>query len=130
MGKSRPLPVQPLQTKIVVNTPAFIIRRARAADAEDFCQMMADPDVYSGLLQLPMPSVEMWRKRLADSEEGKDGQLHLVAERTRQHLCGDGTVRRWAFQWRSRPKAKEWAPRSCRLCATTPTTGPSCCAWS
>ena len=64
-----------------MNTQALLIRRARAADADDFCQMMADAEVYAGLLQLPMPSVEMWRKRLADSEEGKDGQLHLVAER-------------------------------------------------
>ncbi len=70
-----------------MNTPPWLIRRARAADAEDFCQMMADPEVYAGLLQLPMPSVEMWRKRLADSEEGKDGQLHLVAERD-GHVLG------------------------------------------
>ncbi len=67
------------------NTP-LLIRRARVADAEDFCQMMAHPEVYAGLLQLPMPSAELWRKRLADGEEGKDGYLHLVAER-------DGRVR-------------------------------------
>ena len=61
--------------------PPLLIRRARAADAEDFCQMMAEPEVYAALMQLPMPSVEMWRKRLAESEEGRDGHLHLVAER-------------------------------------------------
>ena len=64
-----------------MTAPTPLIRRARVADAEDFCQMMAHPQVNAGLLQLPMPSVEMWRKRLAASEEGKDGQLHLVAER-------------------------------------------------
>ena len=66
---------------------SILIRRARAADAEDFCQLMAEPEVYGALLQLPMPSVEMWRKRLADSEEGKDGQLHLVAQRD-GHVVG------------------------------------------
>jgi putative acetyltransferase len=65
----------------------LLIRRARVADAEDFCSMMAHPEVYAGLLQLPMPSLEMWRKRLADSEEGKDGMLHLVAERD-GHVVG------------------------------------------
>ena len=70
-----------------MNNPPLLIRRARAADAEDFCQMMADPEVYAALMQLPMPSVEMWHKRLADSEEGKDGQLHLVAERD-GHVVG------------------------------------------
>lgn len=68
------------------NTPP-VIRRARVADAEDFCSMMAHPEVYAGLMQLPMPSAEMWRKRLADSEEGKDGMLHLVAERE-GHVVG------------------------------------------
>ncbi len=64
-----------------MNHPPPLIRRARVADAEDFCSMMGHPEVYAALMQLPLPSVEMWRKRLADSEEGKDGHLHLVAER-------------------------------------------------
>ena len=70
-----------------MNHPSLLIRRARAADAEDFRQMMADPAVYADLMQLPMPSVEMWRKRLADGEEGQDGPLHLVAERA-GHVVG------------------------------------------
>ena len=70
-----------------MNQTAPVIRRARVADAEDFCQMMAHPEVYADLMQLPMPSVEMWRKRLAESEEGKDGALHLVAERD-GHVVG------------------------------------------
>lgn len=64
-----------------MNHPSLPIRRARAADAEDFRQMMAEPEVFANLMQLPMPSVEMWCKRLADGEEGQDGPLHLVAER-------------------------------------------------
>lgn len=40
-----------------MNHPSLLIRRARAADAEDFRQMMADPEVYADLMQLPMPSV-------------------------------------------------------------------------
>jgi L-phenylalanine/L-methionine N-acetyltransferase len=64
-----------------MNPAPLVIRRARMADAEDFCTMMSHPEVYAGLLQMPLPTVELWRKRLADSEEGKDGMLHLVAER-------------------------------------------------
>ncbi len=48
--------------------------------------MMAEPEVFAGLMQLPMPSLEMWQKRLAD-EEGKDGHLLLVAERD-GHVVG------------------------------------------
>lgn len=70
-----------------MNHPSLLIRRARAADAEGFRQMMAEPEVFAALMQLPMPSVETWRKRLADSEEGKDGHLHLVAERD-GHVVG------------------------------------------
>ena len=69
------------------NPGPLLIRRARASDAEDFCQMMAHPEVYAGLMQLPMPSVEMWRKRLVDSENGLGDQAHFVAERD-GHVVG------------------------------------------
>jgi L-phenylalanine/L-methionine N-acetyltransferase len=73
-----------------MNNTTVSIRRARAADAEDFCQMMSSPEVYAGLMQLPLPSAEMWRKRLLESEEGKDGHLHLVAERDGQVVGSTG----------------------------------------
>lgn len=59
---------------------AITIRRARAGDAEAFAVLMSDPAVYGGLLQLPYPSVEAWRARLAESDAPGQTDLVLVAE--------------------------------------------------
>jgi len=56
------------------------IRRARASDAEAFALLMADPAVYGGLLQLPYPSIESWRVRLAENDAPGSTDLVLVAE--------------------------------------------------
>jgi L-phenylalanine/L-methionine N-acetyltransferase len=56
------------------------IRRARASDAEAFALLMADPAVYGGLLQLPYPSIESWRSRLAEADVPGNTDLVLVAE--------------------------------------------------
>lgn len=42
------------------------IRRAQPSDYEAFCRTHGDESVYSGTLQLPFPSAEVWRKRLAE----------------------------------------------------------------
>jgi L-phenylalanine/L-methionine N-acetyltransferase len=62
-------------------TPPLLIRRARPADAPDFVRMMGDASVYAGLMQLPMPSEAMWRKRLEEGEDPARPDLHVVAER-------------------------------------------------
>lgn len=46
------------------------IRRAEPTDYEAICQIFAGPQVVWGTLQLPFPSAESWRKRLADPPEG------------------------------------------------------------
>jgi putative acetyltransferase len=46
--------------------PAITIRRAVASDAEAIQATFATPKAMAGTLQLPFPTVEMWRKRLAD----------------------------------------------------------------
>lgn len=46
------------------------IRRAEPTDYEAICQIFAGPKVVWGTLQLPFPSAETWRKRLADPPEG------------------------------------------------------------
>ncbi len=56
----------------------LVYRRATPADAEMLCALMSDPAVYSGLLQLPFPSVDMWRKRLED-QVTQAAALHLLA---------------------------------------------------
>ena len=53
-------------------------RRAEPRDAEALAQFMADPAVFAGLLQLPYPGVEGWRKRL-ESRAHEQDQLHLLA---------------------------------------------------
>lgn len=54
------------------------LRRAVLADAEALAALMADEAVYAGLLQMPYPTAERWRKRL-EPQVADDGSLHLVA---------------------------------------------------
>jgi putative acetyltransferase len=44
----------------------IVIRRAEPADAEAIQQTFLGPKAIAGTLQLPYPSVEMWRRRLAE----------------------------------------------------------------
>ncbi len=46
------------------------IRRAEPGDYEAYQRIMSCPRVIWGTLQVPYPSVEMWRKRLAEPPEG------------------------------------------------------------
>ncbi len=41
-------------------------------------RLMSDPQVFAGLLQMPYPSIELWRKRLEERAEQQD-HLHLLA---------------------------------------------------
>ncbi len=45
----------------------IVIRRAGPADAEAIHSTFTDPKVIAGTLQLPYPSIEMWRRWLASS---------------------------------------------------------------
>jgi putative acetyltransferase len=60
----------------------FTIRRAEPSDAEGLHKIFCDPSVIRGTLQLPFPSIERWRKRLAEPPEGS---FNLLA-------CGEGEV--------------------------------------
>ena len=46
------------------------IRRAEPGDCEAVHKIFCGPKAVWGTLQIPFPSVEMWRKRLTDPEEG------------------------------------------------------------
>jgi putative acetyltransferase len=46
------------------------IRHTEPGDYEAVCKLFAGPKAVRGTLQLPFPSVEMWRKRLAEPPEG------------------------------------------------------------
>ena len=56
------------------------VRRAHAGDAEAFARLMGDSQVLPGLLQLPYPSIEGWRARLAEHDTLGRADLLLVAE--------------------------------------------------
>ena len=70
--------------------PAPLIRRARSSDADAFAQLMGEPAVVSGLLQLPFPSVEAWRTRLAELDTPGRADLLLVAELDGQVVANAG----------------------------------------
>jgi L-phenylalanine/L-methionine N-acetyltransferase len=53
------------------------IRHAEPSDYEAFRETMSQPAAQSGTLQLPLPSLDMWKKRL---EAAKDTDKVLVAE--------------------------------------------------
>lgn len=55
------------------------LRRATPGDAAAFVALMADPQVYGGLMQLPYPSEAQWRQRLEHTDNG-GAELSLVAE--------------------------------------------------
>jgi putative acetyltransferase len=59
-----------------------IIRRTEPDDYEALQRIFSGPRVIAGTLQLPLPSGEMWRQRLADPPEG---MFSLVA-------CADDEV--------------------------------------
>jgi putative acetyltransferase len=48
-----------------------------------FYEMFTSPKVYEGTLQLPYPSREQWRKRIAET----DGYYNLVAV-SGEHVIG------------------------------------------
>jgi len=48
----------------------IVIRHVEPGDYEDARRIFAGPNVIRGTMQLPFPSAELWRKRLAESPEG------------------------------------------------------------
>jgi len=62
-----------------VKSPAGVeFRRASLADAEGLTRLMGQSEVLHNTLQLPMPSAEIWRKRL-DAQIADPLQIHVVA---------------------------------------------------
>jgi L-phenylalanine/L-methionine N-acetyltransferase len=54
----------------------FVIRRVEASDFDGLYRIFSGPRAVWGTLQVPYPSAEVWRKRLADVPEGTH---HLAA---------------------------------------------------
>jgi len=58
----------------------FVIRRAEPNDYESVSQIFTGPQAVRGTLQLPFPSAELWRKRLAEPAEGLFSLLACVGD--------------------------------------------------
>jgi putative acetyltransferase len=56
------------------------VRRATPRDAAAYARLMADPVVYGNLMQLPMPTEELWHARLTESCAPGKPDLLLTAE--------------------------------------------------
>jgi putative acetyltransferase len=63
------------------------IRRAEPDDCSAIYEMFRSPKVYEGTLQIPYPSREVWRKRIAET----DGCYNLVAV-SGEHVIGMLTI--------------------------------------
>lgn len=59
--------------------PGVSVRRATALDAQALADLMADEAVFAGVLQMPYPSAERWRRRLEAQLGDDSSDLHLVA---------------------------------------------------
>jgi L-phenylalanine/L-methionine N-acetyltransferase len=57
------------------------IRRPTVADAAVVTRLVADPEVFGGLLQMPYPAEPIWRQRIEDSLKPNAPDWLLVAER-------------------------------------------------
>jgi putative acetyltransferase len=58
----------------------FTIRRAEPSDAEAMRKIFEYPNVIRGTLQVPYPSAENWRKRLAEPPDGTFNLLGCVED--------------------------------------------------
>lgn len=57
------------------------IRRAEPDDYQALYEIFSGPKAFAGTLQLPYPSLEYWRRRLAEPGEGAYNLVALVGER-------------------------------------------------
>jgi putative acetyltransferase len=58
----------------------IVVRRVTAADAEGFAAMLAHPDVFPWLLQMPYADAEKWRARFSAGAVPGAADVLLVAE--------------------------------------------------
>ena len=75
-----------------------IVRRTEPGDYEALQRIFSGPRVISGTLQLPFPSAEMWRRRLAEPPEG----LFSLVARVEDEVVGDISLHTSATRWRMR----------------------------
>jgi putative acetyltransferase len=73
------VPLRSSETRLLVE--GLQIRRAEPDDYSAVYEMFSGPKVYSGTLQLPYPSLEQWRRRLAETPESYYNLVAVVGDR-------------------------------------------------
>ena len=76
----------------------MIIRHAEPDDYEALHKVFSGPRVIEGTLQLPLPSAEMWRKRVSERTEG----LYALVACVEGEVVGDLTLETHPTRWRRR----------------------------
>jgi putative acetyltransferase len=74
------------------------IRHAESYDYEAIHRIFSSPRVIEGTLQLPLPSAEMWRKRLSERPEG----LYALVACADGEVVGDLGLETYPTLWRRR----------------------------
>jgi L-phenylalanine/L-methionine N-acetyltransferase len=74
------------------------IRHAEPADAEALLRIFSSPRVIEGTLQLPLPSAEMWRKRISEMPES----LYSLVACANGEVVGELGLETYPTLWRRR----------------------------
>ena len=74
------------------------IRHAKPGDFEALHRIFSDPLVVAGTLQLPFPSAEMWRRRLAEPPEGMFSLVACLGD----EVVGEISLHTHPTRWRMR----------------------------
>ena len=78
------------------------IRHAEPDDYEALHRIFSGPRVIEGTLQLPLPSAEMWRKRLSEQPEG----INALVACADGEVVGDLGLETYPTHWRRRHVAQ------------------------
>jgi putative acetyltransferase len=76
----------------------IVIRHAEPDDYEALHRIFSGPRVIEGTLQLPLPSAEMWRKRISEAPE----TVYALVACVEGEVVGDLTLETHPTRWRRR----------------------------
>ena len=76
----------------------IVVRHAEPGDAEALHRIFSGPRVVEGTLQLPLPSAEMWRKRLPERPDS----LYALVACVGGEVVGDLGLETYPTHWRRR----------------------------
>ena len=76
----------------------IVIRHAEPDDYEELHRIFSGPRVIEGTLQLPLPSAEMWRKRISAKPES----VYALVACVEGEVVGDLTLETHPTRWRRR----------------------------